>query len=62
MFSCIVLGYNISSIGNIVTKLRDSDESVNRKIVIFERMMRKDRKKKVNINPLLEKKISNYLK
>ena len=24
--------------------------------------MRKDRKKKVNINPLLEKKISNYLK
>lgn len=25
-------------------------------------MMRKDRKKKVNINPLLEKKISNYLK
>jgi hypothetical protein len=62
MFSCIVLGYNISSIGNIVTKLRDSDESLNRKIVIFERMMRKDRKKKVNINPLLEKKISNYLK
>lgn len=53
MFSCVVLGYNISSIGNIVSKLRDADEIINKKIVVFERMMRRDRKKKVSINPLL---------
>lgn len=53
MFSCIVLGYNISSIGNIVSKLRDADEKVNRRVVVFERMMRRDRKKNVSINPLL---------
>lgn len=61
MFSCVVLGYNISSIGSIVSKLRDADEIINKKIVVFERMMRRDRKKKVSINPLLEKRISNYL-
>ncbi len=47
MFSCIVLGYNISSIGNIVSAIRDASEKINRKIVVFERMIRKDRKNKV---------------
>lgn len=35
MFSCVVLGYNISAIGSIVSKLREADDIVNRKIIIF---------------------------
>ena len=40
MFSCILLGYNISEIGHLISQLREKNEIVNRKIAIFDRMVK----------------------
>lgn len=40
MFSCIVLGYNVSQIGHLISQLREKDELVNRKLAIFDRMVK----------------------
>lgn len=40
MFSCIVLGYNISQIGNLLSQLREKDELVNKKMAIFDRIVK----------------------
>lgn len=57
LFSCIVLAYNISSIGNIIFAIRASQLEYNRKIAIFKRMAIKD-----GIDHDLQRKIEAYLK
>jgi hypothetical protein len=38
LFSCIILGYNISEIGSIITKIRESMNNRSRKLGIIKRM------------------------
>lgn len=62
MTSCIVLGFNISQIGHIVSMLRQKSEVLNRKLAIFDRMTKTNGEKKYNITPQLQKNIYNHLK
>lgn len=40
LFSCIILAYNISEIGNIISALRGAQQEYRRKIGIFKRMVK----------------------
>ena len=38
-----MLAYNISEIGNIISKLRESQDLITHKLAVFERMIKRDR-------------------
>ena len=40
MFSCILLGYNISQIGHLIGQLREKNDILNTKLAVFDRMVK----------------------
>jgi hypothetical protein len=40
MFSVIVLAYNISYIGSMISKIKEKDDVIKKKLVIFQRMVK----------------------
>lgn len=40
MFSCILLGYNISEIGHLIGQIREKNDILNTKLAVFDRMVK----------------------
>lgn len=56
MMSCIILTYNINTVGNIIRKITSYDEEKDQNIKIFNRMM-----EKTDISNELKKKVTTFI-
>ena len=60
MISCVILAYNISEIGSIIAKIRQSNQEIQIKLGLFERMG--DEIERTPENSFLKNRISNYIR
>ena len=56
VMSCIILTYNINTVGNIIRKIRSNDEEYEKNMKIFKRMEEKE-----DITNDLKKKMITFL-
>ena len=57
----MVLAYNVTEIGNIISKLRQKNERLLEQMSIFELILANQQKTNSTLNPVLEKKIYNHI-
>lgn len=61
LIACILLAYNITVFSKVFSSLTDNYEEVELKVVKFRRMIRRDYKNNVDIDPLLKIRIYQHL-